>query len=97
MNQATGRLPPFRQILLRAGAAAALMAGLAMGAGKWRGVRRPGGRTRVTWVGRKLDYTYMGFTAKYSCDGLRDTVREVLLALGARKDDLEIRSRAAAP
>ncbi|MEJ0008657.1 MAG: hypothetical protein WDM77_20430 [Steroidobacteraceae bacterium] len=45
------------------------------------------------WVERKLDYTYMGFTAKFSCDGLRDNVRDVLLALGARKQDLKIQSR----
>jgi len=45
------------------------------------------------WVERKLDYTYMGFTAKFSCDGLRDDVRDVLLALGARKQDLKVQSR----
>jgi hypothetical protein len=45
------------------------------------------------WVQRSLDYTYFGFTDKFSCDGLRDTVRDVLLALGARKQDLKIRSR----
>ena len=45
------------------------------------------------WVERTLDYTYMGFTTKFSCDGLRDTVRDVLLALGARKQDLKIQSR----
>ena len=44
------------------------------------------------WVERKLDYTYQGFTTKYSCDGLRDNVRDVLLALGARKKDLQIHS-----
>jgi hypothetical protein len=44
------------------------------------------------WVERKLNYTYMGFTTKYSCDGLRDNVRQVLLALGARKKDLKIQS-----
>src|SRR5580698_10464283 len=44
------------------------------------------------WVQRKLDYTYMGFTTKYSCDGLRDNVRQVLLALGARRKDLKIQS-----
>jgi hypothetical protein len=43
-------------------------------------------------VERKFNYTYMGFTSKYSCDGLRDNVREVLLALGARKADLKVRS-----
>jgi hypothetical protein len=45
------------------------------------------------WVERKLNFTYMGFTVKYSCDGLHDGVREVLLALGARKKDLKIQSR----
>jgi hypothetical protein len=45
------------------------------------------------WVERKLDYTYMGFTAKFSCDGLRDSVHEVLLALGARKQDLKVEER----
>jgi hypothetical protein len=44
------------------------------------------------WVARKLDYTYQGFTTKYSCDGLRDNVRQVLLALGARRKDLKIQS-----
>jgi hypothetical protein len=44
------------------------------------------------WVERKLDYTYQGFTTKYSCDGLRDNVRQVLLAFGARKKDLRIQS-----
>lgn len=44
------------------------------------------------WVERKLDFTYMGFTTHYSCDGLRDNVREVLLALGARKKDLKVQS-----
>ena len=44
------------------------------------------------WVERKFNYTYMGFTTHYSCDGLRDNVRDVLLALGARKSDLKVRS-----
>jgi hypothetical protein len=45
------------------------------------------------WVERKLDYTYQGFTDKFTCDGLRDTVREALLDLGARKKDLKIQER----
>jgi hypothetical protein len=48
------------------------------------------------WVERKLDYTYMGFTTHYTCDGLRDNVRDVLLALGARRKDLKIQSRGCA-
>jgi hypothetical protein len=50
------------------------------------------GAPAAHWVQRKLDYTYMGFTTRYTCDGLHDNVRELLLALGARKKDLEIQS-----
>jgi hypothetical protein len=32
----------------------------------------------------------MGFTTHYTCDGLRDTVREMLVQLGARKSDLKV-------
>jgi hypothetical protein len=48
------------------------------------------------WVERKLDYTYMGFTDHFSCDGLRDTVRDILLALGARRQDLKVQSHGCA-
>ena len=45
------------------------------------------------WVQRKIDFTYMGFTTHYSCDGLRDAVRQVLLQLGARRSDLKVHER----
>jgi len=38
------------------------------------------------WASRELRFTYMGFTTHYSCEGLRDQVRSILLQLGARKD-----------
>jgi hypothetical protein len=38
------------------------------------------------WTPKQLNFTYMGFTSRYSCDGLRDKLRGVLLKLGARKD-----------
>jgi hypothetical protein len=44
----------------------------------------------AVWTPKELRFVYMGFTATYSCDGLRDRVREILLTLGARKD-LEVR------
>jgi len=50
------------------------------------------GAPAAHWVERKLDFTYMGFTTKYSCDGLEGSVRELLLTLGARKKDLQIQS-----
>ncbi len=45
---------------------------------------------QATWSAREFRYTYQGFTAKYSCDGLNDRIREVLLVLGARKADLTV-------
>jgi hypothetical protein len=50
----------------------------------------PAGEPAV-WTSKELHFVYQGFTAKYSCDGLRDKMRQVLLALGAR-DDLQVRS-----
>lgn len=38
------------------------------------------------WVSRKIQYTYQGFTAHYSCDGLQESVKRILLKLGARED-----------
>jgi hypothetical protein len=48
------------------------------------------GPVQAGWVPREFRYTYMGFTAKYSCDGLSDRIRAVLLLLGARKQDLKV-------
>ena len=38
------------------------------------------------WRAQKLEFTYSGFTARYSCDGIEGKVREMLLSFGARKD-----------
>jgi hypothetical protein len=40
----------------------------------------------AVWTPKELRFTYMGFTARYSCDGLRDKMQVVLTKLGARKD-----------
>lgn len=45
----------------------------------------------AAWAEQDLVLDYMGFTTHYSCDGLRDRVRAVLLQLGAR-DDLTVTS-----
>lgn len=42
------------------------------------------------WVQRKFQFTYLGFTTKYSCYGLRDQVANVLVQLGARAKDLKV-------
>jgi hypothetical protein len=39
-----------------------------------------------TWEHRHASFTYWGITALYSCDGLEDNIRALLLHLGARKD-----------
>lgn len=39
-----------------------------------------------TWEHRHASFTYWGITALYSCDGLEDNIRSLLLHLGARKD-----------
>jgi len=43
----------------------------------------------AVWVQKQINFRYVGFTTKYSCDGLRDRMRRILLQLGAR-DDLKM-------
>ncbi len=38
------------------------------------------------WVPKKLDFTFVGFTAHYSCDGLKGEMKAILQQLGAGKD-----------
>jgi hypothetical protein len=40
----------------------------------------------ATWKDQDLVFEYMGFTTRYSCEGLRTELRRMLLALGARAD-----------
>jgi len=44
----------------------------------------------AVWTDKELTFVYQGFTTRYSCDGLRDKVRGVLLDLGARKKGLKV-------
>jgi len=46
--------------------------------------------TPAVWKAKEFKLTYMGFTTKYSCEGLADKVKKILLTLGARKDDLHV-------
>jgi hypothetical protein len=39
-----------------------------------------------TWQSHKYSFQFLGFTSTYSCDGLADKLRIVLLAAGARSD-----------
>ncbi len=47
-----------------------------------------GDRQPAVWKSQELTFTYVGFTSRYSCEGLRDKVADTLLALGARRDML---------
>jgi hypothetical protein len=40
----------------------------------------------AVWTPKELRFTYMGFTSHYSCDGLADKMRSIVLQLGARSD-----------
>jgi hypothetical protein len=40
----------------------------------------------AVWKEQHLRFFYMGRTSRYSCDGLRDKMRAMLLDLGARRD-----------
>jgi hypothetical protein len=42
--------------------------------------------TPAQWHAQKLEFTYSGFTAFYTCDGLESKVKDILLTFGARKD-----------
>jgi hypothetical protein len=48
------------------------------------------GSQPAVWTQKELTFVYQGFTTKYSCDGLRDKMRGVLLQLGAKKKDLKV-------
>ncbi|HYB63792.1 MAG TPA: hypothetical protein VEC59_00880 [Steroidobacteraceae bacterium] len=46
----------------------------------------PADAQSAVWTPKELTFVFMGFTARYSCDGLRDKIRRVLGELGARSD-----------
>jgi hypothetical protein len=43
-------------------------------------------RQPAVWKAQELTFDYQGFTTRYSCDGLRDKVKNTLMALGAHRD-----------
>ena len=47
------------------------------------------GSIEAVWAPRRITFFYQGFTTHYSCDGLRDQIREMLAKVGARH--LEVR------
>jgi hypothetical protein len=45
-----------------------------------------GSPLQAVWKEQHLEFAYVGRTARYSCQGLRDKMRSLLLDLGARRD-----------
>jgi len=43
-------------------------------------------REAGVWQKHELSFAYLGFTSTYSCDGLADKVKLLLIAAGARQD-----------
>jgi hypothetical protein len=73
-------------------AAAAISFGALLGAPAWayNTDQPPATDQAAVWTPKQVDFVYMGFTTHYTCDGLRDAIKEMLLQLGARKDDLKV-------
>jgi hypothetical protein len=46
-----------------------------------------------TWEHHQARFSYYGITALYSCDGLENNIRALLLDLGARKGDVKVNAR----
>jgi hypothetical protein len=60
--------------------------GLLCAASAWPADVDTGNPIPAVWKEQHLSFFYMGRTSRYSCDGLRDKVRAMLLDLGARRD-----------
>jgi hypothetical protein len=55
-------------------------------------------RQPATWKRQEMEFVYLGFTTRYSCEGLQGKLRALLLASGARPDpQVRVRECPAAP
>jgi hypothetical protein len=63
-----------------------LVTALASGLASGQGAAAAPAVTGAQWQEQKIKFTYDGITTLYTCDGLEDKVREILLLFGARKD-----------
>jgi hypothetical protein len=60
--------------------------GTMVAAAAWPAGTDAGSAVAAVWKEQHLSFLYRGRTSRYSCDGLRDKVRAMLLDLGARRD-----------
>jgi hypothetical protein len=66
------------------GALSVLLAG--PGLAETSGTTAAAGGESAVWTPKEIEFVYIGFTSTYSCDGLQERVRQLLLELGARAD-----------
>ena len=81
--------PPQRSAASRCGLAAALAGALFLSTASLADDSASAGGTGTgtgTWQSHKYSFQFLGFTSTYSCDGLADKLRIILLAAGARSD-----------
>jgi len=69
--------------------AAAVTAALALNSASSRAADQTSAQA-ATWQQHHEILTFRAYTSEYTCDGIRSKVREILLYLGARRDDLKI-------
>lgn len=67
-------------------AAVLALASLALSAGANAEQKTAAAPISASWQQHKFSFQYLGFTSTYSCDGLADKLRRLLLAAGARPD-----------
>jgi hypothetical protein len=67
-------------------AAVLLAAGLVFAAAAWGADSVSDSLIPAVWREQRVSFFHMGRTSRYSCDGLRDKVRAMLLDLGVRRD-----------
>jgi hypothetical protein len=78
------------RLITRAALAVPAVAACLLGSPAWAAEELSGEPQSAVWTEKEVTFVYMGFTTRYSCDGLRDKVRGVLLDLGAQKKDLKV-------
>jgi hypothetical protein len=68
-------------------AALLALAGISVRSAASAATAEPGGQAVAgAWQHHQVKFNYYGITALYSCDGLENNIRALLLHLGARKD-----------
>jgi hypothetical protein len=78
------------RLITRAAFAVPAVVACLLGSPAWAAEELSSEPLPAVWADKELTFVYMGFTTRYSCDGLRDKVRGVLLDLGVQKKDLKV-------